>query len=121
MTQTSENGIVRLLVFQSPVATGGKNWQPNQTATDLDQTVVAGSRGRMIRSVAVAVARTNLKNRLQPVYFTTGPHKKHKYIELCTIHTIILNYTNRYGWGWPCVCMHEGLHARRCVGGTVCR
>ena len=44
------------LVFQSPVATNGKNWQLNWTTTNLDRTVVASPRGRAICSVAVAVA-----------------------------------------------------------------
>ena len=42
------------LVFQDPVATGGKNQQLNQTTTDLDQTAVVGPSGCVVRSVGVA-------------------------------------------------------------------
>ena len=55
------------VVFQSPVATRQKNWQPNWTATNLDQTLVAGPGGCVIHLVAVALAQEKIKNRLQPV------------------------------------------------------
>ena len=56
-----------MIVFQGPVATGGKNRQLNRTTTDLDRTAVASPRGCAIRSVAVALAQGKIKNRLQPV------------------------------------------------------
>ena len=58
------------LVFQGSVATIGKNWQLNQTTTDLDRTTVASPRGCMIGSVAVVVVQTKMKDRSQLV--TTG-------------------------------------------------
>ena len=57
----------RHVVFQSPVATEWKNWQPNQTATNLDWTAVASPRGCAIHLVVVAVAWEKIKDRLQPV------------------------------------------------------
>ena len=44
-----------------------KNWQLNQTATNLDQTVVASPRGFAICLIVVAVAQAKIKNWLQPV------------------------------------------------------
>jgi len=41
-----------MIVFQSPIANKGKNWQLNQTATDLDWTAVASpARGSSIHVV----------------------------------------------------------------------
>ena len=86
------------LVFQSPVATGGKNQQPNWTTTNLDWTVVADPRDCVILSVAVALAWANIRNQSQPV--TTGlshnwlklSNRVNKYSMYCTNQTMYNYY-----------------------------